>query len=95
MILRFLGVLGIPFLDVVRVLAAVLLLGNMQFVDKVPGPNGTVGEVIVNGEAELTAVAGLLGVTASALFRGITTRTHNARGQLVKSLCDANMVSFF
>ncbi|CAH0390290.1 unnamed protein product, partial [Bemisia tabaci] len=86
-----LGVLGIPFLDVVRVLAAVLLLGNMQFVDKVPGPNGTVGEVIVNGEAELTAVAGLLGVTASALFRGITTRTHNARGQLVKSLCDANM----
>lgn len=28
-----LGVLGIPFLDVVRVLAAVLLLGNTTFVD--------------------------------------------------------------
>lgn len=28
-----LGVLGIPFLDVVRVLAAVLLLGNVQFSD--------------------------------------------------------------
>lgn len=28
-----LGILGIPFLDVVRVLAAVLLLGNVQFVD--------------------------------------------------------------
>lgn len=28
-----LGILGIPFLDVVRVLAAVLLLGNVQFID--------------------------------------------------------------
>lgn len=28
-----LGILGIPFLDVVRVLAAVLLLGNIQFID--------------------------------------------------------------
>ncbi len=28
-----LGILGIPFLDVVRVLAAVLLLGNTKFVD--------------------------------------------------------------
>ena len=28
-----LGVLGIPFLDVVRVLAAVLLLGNITFAD--------------------------------------------------------------
>lgn len=28
-----LGILGIPFLDVVRVLSAVLLLGNVQFVD--------------------------------------------------------------
>lgn len=30
-----LGILGIPFLDVVRVLSAVLLLGNVQFVDGV------------------------------------------------------------
>lgn len=28
-----LGILGIPFLDVVRVLAAVLLLGNVKFVE--------------------------------------------------------------
>ncbi|XP_033150594.1 myosin-G heavy chain isoform X4 [Drosophila busckii] len=28
-----LGILGIPFLDVVRVLSAVLLLGNVQFID--------------------------------------------------------------
>lgn len=45
----------------------------------------------VKGEAELNAVADLLGVPAQALFRGLTTRTHNARGQLVKSVCDANM----
>lgn len=29
----FVGVLGIPYLDVVRVLAAVILLGNVQFVE--------------------------------------------------------------
>lgn len=45
----------------------------------------------VKGETELNAVAGLLGVPPAALFRGLTTRTHNARGQLVKSVCDANM----
>ena len=28
-----LGILGIPFIDVVRVLSAVLLLGNISFVD--------------------------------------------------------------
>lgn len=80
-----LGILGIPFLDVVRVLAAVLLLGNVQFID---GPGL---EVDVRGEPELNAVAGLLGVQPAALFRGLTTRTHNARGQLVKSVCDANL----
>ncbi|XP_067620741.1 unconventional myosin-Va [Eurosta solidaginis] len=80
-----LGILGIPFLDVVRVLAAVLLLGNVQFID------GQSLEVDVKGEAELNSVASLLGVPPAALFRGLTTRTHNARGQLVKSVCDANM----
>ena len=83
----FSGVLGIPFLDVVRVLAAVLLLGNVQFVD------GQGLEVDVKGDTELKAVASLLGVSGVSLFRGLTSRTHNARGQLVKSVCDANMVS--
>ncbi|XP_075149902.1 unconventional myosin-IXb-like dachs isoform X2 [Haematobia irritans] len=80
-----LGILGIPFLDVVRVLAAVLLLGNVQFID------GQSLEVDVKGETELNAVASLLGVPPAALFRGLTVRTHNARGQLIKSVCDANM----
>lgn len=72
-------------MDVVRVLAAVLLLGNVQFLD------GKGLEVDVKGETELNAVAGLLGVSGTSLFRGLTSRTHNARGQLVKSVCDANM----
>ena len=82
----FIGVLGIPFLDVVRVLAAVLILGNVGFTDR-PGM-----EVGVIGENELASVAALLGVPPPALLRGLTSRTHNARGQLVKSVCDANMV---
>ena len=81
-----LGVLGIPFLDVVRVLAAVLLLGNLQFHESSSG-----GGQCETHEAELKAVAGLLGVTPASLLRGLTMRTHNVRGQLVKSICDANM----
>ncbi|XP_050680896.1 unconventional myosin-Va [Leptidea sinapis] len=56
-----LGVLGIPFLDVVRVLAAVLLLGNVHFSEDAPDPGG---------EAELAAAGALLGVGAAALVRG-------------------------
>lgn len=82
--------LGIPFLDVVRVLAAVLLLGNLQFHET----NGGGGQCETH-EAELKAVAGLLGVTPASLLRGLTMRTHNVRGQLVKSICDANMVGNF
>lgn len=86
------GLLGIPFMDVVRVLAAVLLLGNVKFVD-----NGS-GEVVAKGETELASVARLLGITFPSLFRGITTRTHSettGRGssQLIKTNCDANMAS--
>ncbi|XP_050538527.1 unconventional myosin-IXb isoform X2 [Daktulosphaira vitifoliae] len=86
-----LGLLGIPFMDVVRVLAAVLLLGNVNFVN-----NGT-GEVIAKGENELAAVARLLGISFPSLLRGITTRTYSetTRGntQLIKTSCDANMAN--
>jgi dachs protein len=75
-------------MDVVRVLAAILLLGNIQFVD------GAGMEVDVKGgNGELKAVATLLGVSSVALFRGLTTRTHNVRGQLVKSHGDANLAT--
>merc|ERR1719412_3279771 len=80
-----LAVLGIPFIDVVRVLASILLLGNVEFVEG----NGL--EVSVIGKEELRGVAGLIGVTANLLLQGLTSRTHNVRGQLVKSASDANM----
>ncbi|KAJ2944094.1 hypothetical protein O0L34_g18061 [Tuta absoluta] len=70
-----LGILGIPFLDVVRVLAAVLLLGNVQFTE------GADGIAEPAAEAELAAAASLLGVPAPALLRGLTSRAppRNAR----------------
>ncbi|XP_064073394.1 unconventional myosin-IXAa isoform X2 [Vanessa tameamea] len=72
-----LGVLGIPFLDVLRVLAAVLLLGNVHFTDNAEGTAEP------NGEAELVAAGSLLGVGAAALMRGLGTRCapRAARGQ--------------
>ncbi|CAG9560854.1 unnamed protein product [Danaus chrysippus] len=67
-----LGVLGIPFLDVLRVLAAVLLLGNVHFADNAEG------SAEPNGEAELVAAGSLLGVGAAALMRGLGTRCARA-----------------
>lgn len=63
-----LGVLGIPFLDVVRVLAAVLLLGNVTFTE------GAEGEAEPQHDRDLAAAAALLGVGAGALLRGLGAR---------------------
>lgn len=49
----------------------------------------------VRGETELNAVAALLGVSGAALFRGLTSRTHNARGQLVKSVSNKWNIVYF
>jgi len=80
-----LAVLGIPFMDVVRVMAGILLLGNVEFVEG----NGL--EVSVIGKEELKSVSSLIGVTPQLLLQGLTSRTHKVRGQLVKSSSDANM----
>jgi len=80
-----LDVLGIPFMDVTRVIAAILLLGNVEFLEG----NGL--EVAVIGKEELKSVASLIGVSSKLLLQGLTSKTHNVRGQLVKSSSDANM----
>ncbi|XP_033108068.1 myosin-I heavy chain-like isoform X3 [Anneissia japonica] len=79
-----LAVLGIPFFDVIRVLTAVLLLGNIEFIE-----DGGF-ELDIKGNAEIKAVAALLGVSGVVLYRGFTTRTHNLKGQVFRSLCDAD-----
>lgn len=78
-------VLGIPFMDVVKVMAAILLLGNVEFVEG----NGL--EVDMIGKEELKSVSKLIGVTPALLLQGLTSKTHNVRGHLVKSSSDANM----
>ena len=45
----------------------------------------------MQGQEQLQAVASLLGFSPAALRAGLTTRTHNVRGQLVKALGDANV----
>ncbi|XP_077491338.1 unconventional myosin-IXb-like dachs isoform X2 [Amblyomma americanum] len=81
-----LSVLGIPFLDVVRVLAAVLLLGNVQFSEADHHQLEPKG-------GEVKAVAALLGVASGALFQGLTSRTRSVRGQLVKTASDTGTAS--
>lgn len=76
-------------MDVVRVLAAILLLGNVQFHDESnESDHGSSGLFDSKSNNEIKAVASLLGVSAVALNRGLTTRTQNIRGQLVKTVRD-------
>ncbi|XP_071966003.1 unconventional myosin-VIIb-like isoform X2 [Antedon mediterranea] len=79
-----LAVLGIPFFDVIRILTTILLLGNIEFID-----DGGF-ELDIKGNTEIKAVAALLGVSGVVLYRGFTTRTHNLKGQVFRSLCDAD-----
>ena len=81
-------VLGIPFMDVVKVMAAILLLGNVEFVEG----NGKVDMI---GKEELKSVSKLVGVTPALLLQGLTSKTHNVRGHLVKSSSDADMVRIY
>lgn len=87
--------LGIPFMDVVRVLSGILLLGNVQFVPPRMDRGDDSFDVEVNGKEELSIVARLLGISTTLLWQGLTTRTHTLRGQPVKSMSDANLVTFF
>ena len=80
-------ILGIPCMDVLKVMAAILLLGNLKFSEG----NGL--ELDLAGKEELRKIAKLLGVTPAQLHQGLTTRTHNVRGHLVKSSSDANMAN--
>ncbi|EDV28363.1 uncharacterized protein TRIADDRAFT_53951 [Trichoplax adhaerens] len=79
-----LSLLGIKFTDVVHILAAILLLGNVQFSDpdekdhKSSGSNGS--------STEVKSAARNLGVSGISLFRCLTTRTKLIRGQPVRSL---------
>ena len=82
-----LAVLGIPFMDVVRVLVSILLLGNVSF------EQGAEKELEVGGKKDLESVARLLGVTSTALFNGLAKRTCNVGGQVVRSYQEEVAVS--
>ena len=100
-----LAVLGIPLMDVLRVMAAILLVGNVEFAPGGggggagggAGGGGTMSaaddayDVEIIGKDELNAVASLLGVPTALLCQGLTSRTHVVRGQPVKSMSDANL----
>ena len=74
-------------MDVVRVLATVLLLGNIEFFDI----NNSSDRVTSDNEKELNSVAALLGVSTKSLLKGLTSRTRTMKGCLIKSMCNSNV----
>jgi dachs protein len=76
--------LGIPLTDVLKVLSAVMLLGNTLFYE------AKNQELQLQGMEELQSVATLLGVQPQSLQRGLTLRTYrSSRGPTVQSPCSA------
>ena len=79
-------------MDVVRVLSAILLLGNVIFT---PGLGDDAFDVELMGKDELNSVAKLLGISSTLLWQGLTMRTHSVRGQPIQSMSDSHMVCVF
>ncbi|XP_062508859.1 unconventional myosin-X-like isoform X2 [Corticium candelabrum] len=77
--------LRIPFADVMRILAAVMLLGNVEFKEAAEGQ-----PVALRTEEEIRSVGSLLGVASDRLKQGLTLKTKNVRGQMVQSLCSVD-----
>lgn len=90
-----LALLGINFVDVVRVLSAVLLLGNVSLKDGSYTSSKCNTDASISScdlrppqNAEIQAVAKLLGVVTVNLLRALTMRTHVVRGETIKSTYD-------
>ena len=74
---------------IIRVLSAILLMGNVEFAPRLGDESF---DVEVFGKEELSKVAKLLGISSTMLWQGITTRRHTIKGHPVKSMSDANTV---
>lgn len=92
-----LNTLGISANDVTKVLAAILLLGNLQYMPQViqAHPNASASvplsetrstSVACNGmlSSEATSIADLLGISLATLFRALCISTHQTGGQLLQ-----------
>ncbi|GAB1610967.1 unconventional myosin-VIIa-like isoform X2 [Argonauta hians] len=78
---------AVSFSDVTRVLAAVLLIGNITFI------YSTSQQLALLSDYELKCVAVLLGVPAVVLYRGLTTKTlHTPDGTTVTPLLSVTKV---
>jgi myosin heavy subunit len=95
-----LNTLGISSTDVTKVLAAILLLGNLQYLSR--HSNSTSGTEItsdvgsaMNGmlSPEAVPIADLLGISPATLFQALCIRTHQAGGQLLQAYATAQAVS--
>ncbi|ESO94837.1 hypothetical protein LOTGIDRAFT_215365 [Lottia gigantea] len=73
---KSLSSLDIPVMDVLRILSTVLLLGNIKFQD------GGNTDLEISGQSEMKSASALLGISSVAMYRGLTSRSHTADGQM-------------
>ncbi|KAK2140441.1 hypothetical protein LSH36_1352g00024 [Paralvinella palmiformis] len=78
-----LTVLGIPQGDIIKILVTVLLLSNISFEDT------SSLKLRVNGETVLQTVSALLQVPLHTLYKGLTSKSCQSRGQVYMTSLDA------
>ena len=80
-----LGILGISFSDVTRILAAILLLGEIKFIT-----GSSPASIEVQGRRELEHIAELLGLAPTTLHQGLASRSLQVSGQVFNTTVSPN-----
>ena len=80
-----LNVLGISFSDVTRILAAILLLGEIKFIT-----GNSPASIEVQGRRELEHIAELLGLAPATLHQGLASRSLQVSGQVFNTTVSPN-----
>lgn len=85
-------------MDVMRVLAAILLLGNLRPPPSLPGAaaagSADASESFLRLSSEAAPIAELLGISVGTLFRALCIRTHWLQGQLLHTYASPQAVSW-
>ena len=84
------GILGITYQDIMQILIACILLGNVEFEDQ-----GDYNVQICSSKDDLSKLCELLGLSVTSLVEGLTMGTSHYRGETIQCPLDIRQVKSF
>ena len=82
-----LSILGITYQDIMQILIACILLGNVEFKDQ-----GDYNVQICSNKDDLSKLCELLGLSVTSLVEGLTIGTSHYRGETIQCPLDMSQV---